>query len=189
MTAADRDAGEARGLHSASPVARARALAQLPAVRQFLKFCTVGASSTAIDVLLLYTLVHYTSLSDWVGTTLGPYPSLLSIAQRLHLDALIAQAISWAVAVTNGFFWNSRWTFAGFSNPARRRRQYVQYLLVNAVGLVLDFIIISATYGLFSRIVGRKLGLLGSKAGAIGIVVFWNFLANRYWTFRESLTE
>ena len=90
--------------------------------------------------------------------------------------------------MTNGFFWNSRWTFRQ-NDPAQRKSQYAKFVLVNAIGLVLNQIILF--------VVNRAL-TAGSPANekgwepliafaiATSIVVFWNFTANKLWTFKEA---
>src|SRR5437588_776639 len=103
------------------------ALLQKPGVRQFVKFCIVGASSFAIDVGIAY-LLHY---------------------HLFKLPLLFANVISFCLAVTNGFFWNQRWTFRAVGQR-KHHEQYVMFFGVNLIGLALNagivlFIAYSAT--------------------------------------------
>src|SRR5437899_155709 len=59
-----------------------------PGIRQFVKFCIIGATSFTIDIGISYVLTFH-FLLWWV----------------------LAKTISFSLAVTNGFFWNQRWTF------------------------------------------------------------------------------
>src|SRR4051794_15578271 len=66
-------------------------------LRQVAKFCIVGASSTAIDFLVFYTLIEIVHLQQHVASQ--------------DLARSMAVLAAFLVAVTNGFYWNSRWTF------------------------------------------------------------------------------
>src|SRR5262245_31297153 len=114
MTAADQEpsrAGEARR-----------------GLRQFVKFCIVGAGSTVID-FGVFTLAYYgvhavaTLLSShrvpevpwlpaWLHAVLVPYPALQAFVDHHEGAVLLAATLSFVVAVSNGFYWNRRWTFS-----------------------------------------------------------------------------
>jgi putative flippase GtrA len=175
------------------------ALARHRDVRQFVKFCIVGASSTAISVAI-FTLLYYgldaaavllrtgrlpdpAWLPTWLHQALALYPNWQHFAERYHIAVPLAETAAFALAVTNGFYWNRRWTFA-HARRSSARRQYAQFVLVNVVGLTLDLIIISVTTRLLHPVAGNLAPLL-AKGVAISTVVFWNFLANKYWTFRD----
>lgn len=91
---------------------------------------------------------------------------------------LIAKVLSFSVAVINSYAWNRRWTFCS-QNP-HRTKEFSQFLTVALVGLSLNTFIMYLVVTVFS---GRKIiGLIL----ATGIVVFWDFLANKFYTFKES---
>jgi putative flippase GtrA len=141
------------------PAARWKRPLQVPLVRQFVKFCLVGATSTTID-LGLFALLRY-----------------------LNVPLLLAQTVSFSVAVTNGFFWNRRWTFRAV-DPEKARQQYAQFYAVNVVGFLLNTTLLL----LFSHLLRsagfpqRQSELLG-KMAAVPIVAFWNFSASKFWAF------
>jgi len=56
-------------------------------IMQFLRFCTVGLSNTAVDFTAFFILT-------WGGT---PY--------------LLAQVVSYSAGIINSFFFNRKWTF------------------------------------------------------------------------------
>ena len=106
-------------------------LAQRAAVRQFVKFCIVGFSSLLIDFVISYTLTFH-----------------------FHLNTTLAKTISFLFSVTNGFYWNSKWTFRGMGSGARHK-MYVQFIGVNVVGLILNIFLFKFVLFLF---VGRFIG-------------------------------
>jgi len=130
--------------------------------KRFIKFCIVGSSSMVIDLGLLTLLV-----------------------ELAHLSPYIARTISFCVAVTNGYYWNRRWTFA--DAPKKRiRHQYTQFVLVNIVGLAINLGVMRLGIGLMHLYFRGALPhfyYLPPTIAAVAVSVFWNFLANKYWTF------
>ena len=135
-------------------------------MRQLIKFCIVGASSTVIDKGIQWLLMGLFPLVPW----------------------WIVQSISFCFGVSNGFFWNRRWTFAGRNNSSTRT-QYGKFFVTNVIGLGLNLLI---TKGFLVAFTGKmihaqnpekEIVLLASLC-AIPIVVIWNFSASRFWTFR-----
>ena len=134
------------------------------AMRQFVKFCIVGASNFVIDAGCAYVLTYI-----------------------FHLDWPIAKTISFLIAVTNSFFWNSRWTFRAL-DKSRQHQQYLVFVLINIVGWLLNLAIMSLVFRLItgSWLLGKpdKLHWLAATLVATSIVVAWNFAANKRWTFK-----
>ena len=167
---------------------RAQSVAQRQGVRQFVKFCIVGASSTAISFGISSWLIYFVHLDRLLHVWLTGRPPAPDVANPyLPLAVQLAALIGFLFAVTNGFVWNSRWTFRQ-NDPELRKVRYAKFVLVNAVGLVLNQTIVFVVYGMLVR--GRpttEKGLepLIAMAVATVIVVFWNFLANKYWTFKS----
>ncbi len=124
-------------------------------VRQFVKFGIVGASSTIID---------------W-----GIY---LLLTRIFGLFYLMAKILSFGVAVLNSYIWNRRWTFR--SNDPRKLKQFIKFLTISMVGLVLNSTI------MFIAVSKIKLHDIYGLVLATAIVLIWNFLANKYYTFKES---
>lgn len=140
------------------------ALTQRRIVRQFVKFCLIGLSSFAIDITIASLLVY--------GARLNP---------------TLSKTLSFLVAASNGFFWNSRWTFRGMGS-GRQHEMYVKFILVNCVGWALNILIFKSVLWIFTgRFIGQgtpdKLHFATAAVTAAGVVAFWNFLVNRQWTF------
>lgn len=164
-----------------------QSVVQRRGLRQFVKFCIVGASSTAISGGIYTWLIYGVHLDRIVDGWLAGAPQMRQIAGELRLYVQLAALIAFLFAVTNGFIWNSKWTFRQ-RDAALRRVQYLKFVMVNVVGLVLNQIIVFIVTGALTA--GRPqhekgLAPLIAFAVATGIVVFWNFLANKYWTFRS----
>ena len=144
---------------------------------RFLKFAVVGTLGTMIDFGVLNLLI----------LTFGSSKGL-------------AKTCSFTVAVINSFIWNRLWTF----REARDRPigpLLVQFVLVSVGGLLLNqFIFLSldawmlgeagvlaapmSAFALGIGLTHYKLAYNLSNAVATIIVLFWNFGANRLWTFR-----
>lgn len=163
------------------------ALAERPGVRQLAKFCVVGASSFAID-LITFNVFHY---------VLG-WPLLLS------------KTLSFLIAITNGFYWNRKWTFRTTAGDARK--QYPKFVLTNTIGLILNLtittgaIILATRFGYIhtERTISEIIQLLLSgesrkafnpltvNAASIVATVFvtaWNFVAAKFFTFKQPAAD
>ncbi|MBI3911859.1 MAG: GtrA family protein [Armatimonadetes bacterium] len=166
-----------------------QALVARRGIRQFVKFCLVGAVSTVIDIGLLWLLLNPVNLKAQLWHLTAPWPGFQDRAAAWSLHIPVGASLSFLAAVTNGFIWNSRWTFRGYGRTSRRR-QFVQFVLVNIVGLWFNVAIVTVVaHTLPVALVGRLAplsrdpGALIGKVIATPVVAFWNFGANKYWTF------
>ncbi len=151
---------------------RAVQLTQRRGVRQFVKFGIVGASSTVINLSVLYLMLTL-----------------------LHGHRYISATIAFLVSVSNGYYWNKRWTFKEAQAKAVHT-QFTQFLLVNLIGLGLDLLIIRLIsvplehqiHHLRASLPAHtveKAAVIGAQLVATAVIVFWNFFANRFWTFKH----
>ncbi|MBI4093011.1 MAG: GtrA family protein [Candidatus Kerfeldbacteria bacterium] len=108
-------------------------------------------------------------------TSIGIYTLL---TRPFHLDPLLANIPTFLIAVTQSFFLNSRWTFRWQEGSSIR--QYSKFLTINLLGLAL-----SESFLFFFH---RLLNIHDFVAFlmTITVVVFWNFSANRTWTFPQK---
>ena len=132
-----------------------------------MKFAVIGLSSAIIDVGVNKVLMH-----------------------RFDTPWLVAAVIGFALGVTNGFIWNSRWTFRGLGS-GRQHELYGKFVAVNIAGLVLNvcimkvvFIAMTGQVLLASNPTSQQWNI--AKVIAIAIVAVWNFTANKLWTFRHK---
>ena len=143
-------------------------LTQKQGFRQLIKFAIVGASSTAVNFAVLNLMLIVLHQSK--------YPSV---------------TVAFLVSVVNGYFWNKRWTFKAAQAKAVHT-QFTQFLLVNTVGLGLDLLVIKLLSPPLERYLHfpnphltMVLATNMAQLVATGVAVFWNFFANRFWTFKH----
>jgi putative flippase GtrA len=138
---------------------------------RFLKFATVGAIGSVIDILIMNLLTHL-------------------FGMRL----VYAGTISLVCAIISNFLLNRYWTY-----PDSRSRHFLHQLgmffLVNAAGIgfripILHFVE-PFMAGVFERVAhvshatAQVLAKNATLAFAIGLVMIWNFFINRYWTYND----
>jgi len=129
-------------------------------LERFLKFMVVGTIGFVIDFGTLNLLV------------------LLA-----GLEVLVANTISFSLAVFSNFTWNRLWPYPD-SRSKPIRSQLTQFFIVNIVGWGINTLVLWLLTPVFTAIVGR-LGYNIAKAIATIIVLFWNFFVNRYWTYSD----
>lgn len=137
-------------------------------VKRFVKFAIVGAAGSVTDFVVLNLLV-----------------------QLFGLPLALSNTISFVAAVMQNFTLNRLWTF-----PESRERhasgQLAQFAMVSLVGYGLNQLVFLSLHhlweGYWMAYFGADAGFVASynvaKLFAIGVVLFWNFTANRLWTYR-----
>eukprot|EP00002_Diphylleia_rotans_P034934 TRINITY_DN7563_c1_g1_i4.p1 TRINITY_DN7563_c1_g1~~TRINITY_DN7563_c1_g1_i4.p1 ORF type:complete len:149 (+),score=25.66 TRINITY_DN7563_c1_g1_i4:44-490(+) len=128
-------------------------------VQRLLKWIMVGAIGAVVDFSVLNFLV---SACDWV-----PY---------------YANPISFTAAVISNFFLNRFWTFPE-SRKLPMLGQAIQFFLISMTGLMINQAIFVIVLGNMGPYLSPPWDFNFSKAVAIAVVLFWNFFANRYWTY------
>ena len=137
---------------------------------RFLKFSIVGVIGSLIDFGIMNLLSHL-----------------------LGFSLALSGSISFVCAVISNFLWNRFWTYPD-SRSKPIYKQLSMFVLVSIVGIFIRLVIIflleaplsgflsthEITLGL-AEILSRNLTL----AIAIGFVLLWNFLANRFWTYND----
>ncbi len=134
-----------------------------PEVRRFIKFAIVGAVGALVDYAVLFLLVFEFGVpEEW------------------------ANLVSVTCAIISNFTWNRLWTFPESQNHAVHT-QFMQFAIVNLIGLAINEAVLLLTdHMIFEPLVhDQKLALALAKACAIGVVLFWNFGANRVTTYRH----
>ncbi len=147
-------------------------LLKRPGVQQLAKFCVVGASSTVIDQGAKYVLLK-------LGEKYAP-----------GVPWWVWATISFGLGVTNGYFWNRRWTFQATSQAhGSAEAQYHRFVATNVVGLGLNLFftklfLIPITGQLVHSQNPDKMKVIIASLCAVPIVVIWNFCAAKFWTFK-----
>ena len=119
---------------------------------QFIKFCVVGGTGVVVDFGITFLF-----------------------KEKLKLNKYIANSLGFMAAASTNYLLNRWWTFR--SHDPEVAQQYVQFVGISAIGLILNNIII---YLLNDK---ARLNFDLSKLIAIGLVTLWNFFMNYYFTF------
>jgi putative flippase GtrA len=127
---------------------------------RFVKFAIVGVIGAVVDFGIL-NLMH----------------------KAFFWPLLWANTLSVSVAILSNFTWNRLWTFPE-SRSRRKREQLPQFALINFIGLGINNAIVVGLAAVFSHFIADPWHYNLAKAIAIGVVLFWNFGANRIWTYR-----
>lgn len=152
-------------------------------LNRFVKFLAVGTIGAIVDFSIFNLLNHIFGI--W---------------------SVLASVLSCSAAVTSNFIWNRHWTYPD-SRSKPTNHQAMQFALINLIGLAIRTPIFAlsekplirlADYFLANKgeiiawfpdsltsigsvVIGRNLAL----AVAIVVVLFWNFAANRLWTYSD----
>ncbi len=145
-------------------------------LRQFIKFCLVGASGTVVDMAVLY---------------------LLADPKSLGLNVTISKFCAAEMALINNFVWNELWTFrpsapfrygGAASSPVSQPlgslalqgslRRFLGFNAICGAGIVFAELLLN----FFHALLGWNLYL--SNLLAIGVVTLWNFGMNARFNWR-----
>lgn len=138
---------------------------------RFIRFAVVGTVGAMVDF--------------------GTFNVLTSLVK---VPAVWSSVVSFTLAVISNFIWNRYWTYPD-SRSKSLPHQVTQFLVVSIIGLgirtpsfaflephfVGAFSTLSQSFGLPPAFVGHNLAL----AVVIVVIMFWNFFANRYWTYAD----
>jgi putative flippase GtrA len=138
---------------------------------RFLKFATVGAIGSVVDIVVMNLLT-----------------------QLFHMRLVFAGTISLICAILCNFILNRFWTY-----PDSRSRHFLHQLsmffLVNLIGIafrvpILHFVEppMASAFQNFAHLSGSSAEIYAKNATiafAIGVVMIWNFFINRYWTYND----
>jgi putative flippase GtrA len=162
-------------------------------VERFLRFAVVGAVGAIIDLGTLSIL----------QATLLPPVNLQK--EPLVFNVALATTISFTLAVISNFIWTRLWVYPETRNDSFRK-QLGQFAFLSVVGWLARTTWISLSYYALGPILmpialpvihwfrpayvpshtaEAKLGTLVAQMIGMVFVMFWNFFANRYWTYRH----
>jgi putative flippase GtrA len=129
--------------------------------KRFIKFGIVGVSGFIVDFTVLNALIFLAGLPYWAANT-----------------------FSFAAGVADTFTLNRLWTI-----PESRKRplktQLLQFVGIYLVGWVInEAVFLGTNAALWSHMFPQAVAVNLAKASASGVALFWNFTANRLWTWR-----
>lgn len=162
---------------------------------RFVKFLVVGSIGFVVDFAVFNVIVGPMSEQLTAGHSL--YDSLLATginaAWLTALGPVVAGVISFGAAVVSNFLFNRYWTYPD-SRSRSRRRQFTMFAIVSVTGVLIRIPIILVTNPIYKSVLGAVAALEPysirladnlSLATAVLVVLFWNFFANRYWTYND----
>ena len=158
-------------------------------VERFIKFGFVGLLGFAIDFTTVLILQN------------TAFPPVNDLGEPLAGNVAIGTSIAFVLAVLSNFVWNRLWTYPD-SRSQSVPRQLIQFIIVSVIGWAIRTIWIDNSYkflGVVSTSVLQsvsadyaptlldqdKLGTMVALLFGVIVVMLWNFLANRYWTYND----
>jgi putative flippase GtrA len=162
-------------------------------VERFLRFAVVGITGAVLDFGILIILQ---------ATLLPPVNEQ---KEPLVLNVALATSLAFFTAVASNFVWTRLWVYPD-SRSRSVRRQLGQFALISFTGgvarttwislaciplgtllmpAVLPAIQLFRPGYLPSHTAEAKLGTIVAQMIGIAVVMLWNFLANRYWTYSD----
>ena len=135
-------------------------LAAYPHVRQFIKFCIVGGTSAAINFIIYYFLTAWFLV--WY---------------------IYSSVFAFVISAIFNFTANKSWTFRNKEGGRLIFNQAVKFISVMTTGLIINtgiIYILTAWTGMDYRL---------SWVFANGVVTFWDYSFNRFWTFQAAKTH
>lgn len=160
-------------------------------VERFLRFAVVGLVGAIVDFGTVFILQ---------ATFLPP-----TNQKPVDTNVVIATSIAFLAAVVSNFIWNRYWTYPD-SRSRSIRKQLVMFAFISLVGWLGRTIWINVAYtplGDFmmpillpviqlvrpgyvpSVTASGKLGTMVAMLIGVVVVMFWNFIANRIWTYND----
>jgi dolichol-phosphate mannosyltransferase len=119
---------------------------------ELVRFAAVGASGYVVNLAVFGLLVH-----------------------AAGVDYRLAATAAFAVALTNNFAWNRRWTFR--ARAGHRGFQAARFLTVSVAAFLVGLVILELL------VAGAGLAELPAQALAIAAATPLSFLGNKLWSF------
>ena len=111
-----------------------------------------------------------------VSGTLIDLAALYVLVEYAEMAVIPAAVVAFLLAVVNNYVLNKIWTFK--SRSKNYRKQFIKFLIVSVIGLGLTILFM----GIFVEIF--VIWYMFAKVLTSLIVLTWNFLGNKYWTFK-----
>ncbi len=141
---------------------------------RFIRFAIVGSIGAVIDF--------------------GVFNLLTNLIGFFKNNAVYATVISFILAVLSNYYWNRVWTYPD-SRSKSVGKQVTQFFIVSLIGLAvrtplfagLEKLLISffSSWWHWDFVSPVFMAHNSALAIVIGVVMIWNFIANRYWTYND----
>jgi putative flippase GtrA len=153
-------------------------------IRQFVKFCFVGASGVVVNLAVFTTvLLLWMALTGHVDSLTDLGRSVVDLAVKKDtravpaMAAFVANAAGFVVSVFTNYYLNRRWTFRSTGDVSRELPRFFAVSLTAYVGQLAVF---WALHGPF------HVAPIPSQLVAIACVMPINFIFNKLWSFRGA---
>lgn len=124
-------------------------------------------------------LIKYATVGI-IGTAID-IGSLYLFVEYAGIPVIPASVLSFLLAVVNNFVLNKAWTFQNKSK--NYRKLFIKFLIVSIVGLLLT------VFCMYMFVNIAHIWYIFAKALTSLIVLSWNFLGNKFWTFNIHQRE
>jgi putative flippase GtrA len=159
--------------------------------KRFMKFLVVGACGFVVDFGGL-TIFHALHIGPWVVAHLIPPAIPALIIYLARNPEVIEQALSFCAAVVSNFLWNYFWLYPE-AREANQAQKITKFFIVSVAGLAIGLPVYSVALFVAKGLVAAtglaswsfNLAMYLAQVCRVGVLLFWNFFVNRYWTYRE----
>lgn len=147
--------------------------------KKFLKFGVIGVLNTLVDFVVFYVM------DRWV---VGEGPTLVLLGTTVAAGLYISNFIAYAAANIHSFLWNRFWTFRKRNRitqgeAARYLATSAGFLLISSLSLTVFTGVLSAP--LLAGVVPEDMVHVLAKLPTSCVTVFYNYLMNKFWVFRN----
>ena len=111
-----------------------------------------------------------------IGTS-GHYAVLILLVQALRVEPVLATTLGFVVGALINYLLNYRITF---KSNKKHREALIKFLAVAGIGAAVNAMLMSAGMHLFD------VNYMVIQLLATCIVLVFNFMANKYWTFSDT---
>ena len=108
--------------------------------------------------------------------TIGHYATLIFVVEILDYDPVLGSTIGFLTGALINYFLNRHFTF---TTDARHSVALPKFIAVATVGMVINAMVMAAMSAYLT------VHYLVAQVIATGLVLIWNFAANKYWTFAD----
>jgi putative flippase GtrA len=153
-------------------------------IRQFVKFCFVGASGVIVNLAVFTTvLLLWMALTGHVESVAGVGDAVVDLAVKKNTSAVpaeaafLANAAGFLVSVLTNYYLNRRWTFRSTGDV---RRELPRFFAVSVTAYIGQLTVFWLLHGLL------HVAPIPSQLFAIACVMPINFVFNKLWSFRDA---
>lgn len=140
------------------------------------------SASKRVPLLAKVTVKQFIKFSlVGVSNTAFDFSIYIILTRAFDFNFLLANAVAFTAVVSWSYMANKWWTFRDTSKHTNQ--QFTRFIMISIVGLLINEGILLTLVKYFD------MWDLMAKLIAVILVVFWNFWANRTWTFTDRHEE